>query len=279
MFYNVGGIGLFYTTNGSKMPTLLMHGGMGLDHTYFRPWLDPLANQMQLIYYDHRGNGQSTHIADFTGIDHKTWADDADALRRHLGHDKIVLLGHSCGGFVAMEYARRYGRHLAGLILCCTSPAMDYPDVIKVNAKARSTPEQLQVIGRLFTTPLTSNEEYQQGFHTLLSLYFKSYNPAIGAAIINSIKFNYHAYNNTAAVLFPSFNSLGWLNQIRVPTLIIGGKYDWIMPPAQGAERLHAGIPNSELLILENSGHFPFVEERERFSAAVLDWANRLKGL
>ena len=76
--------------------------------------------------------------------------------------------------------------------------------------------------------------------------------------------------------MLPSFNSLGRLHEIAVPTLIISGKEDWIMPPAQGAERLHAGIPNSELVIFENSGHFPFVEEQERFTKLVSEWVGGL---
>ena len=268
---------LYYSLKGDGTPFMLMHGGMGFDHTYFRPWLDPLADRVTLIYYDHRGNGRSTLLADFKSIDHKTWADDADALRTLLGHEKMILMGHSCGGFVAMEYAIRHGKHLAGLVLCCTAPAMDYPEVIMANAQAKATPEQLQVIGRMFTTPMTSTDEFQQGLHTLLPLYFKSYNPVTGAATINSIHYNYHAYNHTSAVLFPSFNSLDWLNQIHVPTLIIGGKEDWIMPPAQGAERLHAGISNSKLVIFENSGHFPFIEEQGRFNKIVSDWVGGLK--
>ena len=46
-----------------------------------------------------------------------TWADEADALRASLGHERIILLGHSFGGFIAQEYALRHGEHLDGLIL------------------------------------------------------------------------------------------------------------------------------------------------------------------
>jgi len=267
---------LFYEVKGAGTPLMLMHGGMGFDHTYFGPWLDPLSDRMELIYYDHRGNGRSNPLDDFTGITPATWADDADRLRKYLGHEKIVLFGHSCGAFVAQEYARRYGKNLRGLILCSATPTMDYPRVIMANAQARATPEQLQVLGRMFTTPLTNNYEFQQSFHAILSLYFKSYDSAIGDRIIKTIQYNYHAYNNTAAVIFQTFNSLAWLKEIAVPTLIISGREDWIMPPAQGAERLHAAIPNSELAIFENSGHFPFVEEQGLFNKVIAEWVGKL---
>ena len=276
MLVSINGTDLFYELQGAGRPLMFMHGGMGFDHTYFRPWLDPLSDRMELIYYDHRGNGRSTLADDFTGISPATWADDADSLRRHLGHEKIVLFGHSCGAFVAQEYARKYGRNLAGLVLCAAMPAMDYPAVIMANAQARATPEQLEVVGRMFTNPLTSNDEFQNALHTLLSLYFKNYDPVIGDRVIKAIHYNYHSYNNTSAVLFPTFNSLGWLHEIRVPTLILGGREDWITPPAQGAERFHAAIPNSELVIFENSGHFPFIEEQARFNTVMSEWIGGL---
>lgn len=52
-------------------PTLLvMHGGLGLDHTYLRPWLDPLADDLRVVYYDHRGNGRSERPESLEGVDH-----------------------------------------------------------------------------------------------------------------------------------------------------------------------------------------------------------------
>ncbi len=91
MDLQIGNDSLFYTTVGSGTPMVLMHGGLGFDHTYFRPWLDPLAEQMELVFYDHRGHGRSSPIADWQGVDHARLAADADALRAHLGHDQIFL--------------------------------------------------------------------------------------------------------------------------------------------------------------------------------------------
>ena len=277
MITRINNTELYYYTQGTGMPLMLMHGGMGLDHTCFRPWLDPLAERMQLIYYDHRGNGRSARLTDFTGIDHTTWADDADKLRMHLGHDKIVLLGHSCGGFVAMEYALRYGKHLAGLILCCTTPAMDYPNIMMANAQRRSMPEQLPFVIKAFTEPFTSDKEMQTLYEKIFFLYFKSYEPQLAARITEAIQYNHHAFNYCVSTWFSAFSSLNRLGRITVPTLVIGGREDWIMPPAQGAERLHAALPHTKLVIFENSGHMPFIEEHALFIETVAGWIDRLE--
>jgi proline iminopeptidase len=277
MFADLNGVQLYYDVQGAGPPLMLMHGGLGFDHSYFRPWLGPLSEQMQLVYYDHRGNGRSTPLQDFNGIDHATWADDADALRRHLGHDKIFLLGHSCGGFVALEYALRYNRHLAGLILCCTTPAMDYPEIVMTNAQAKATSEQLPVVAQMFSTPLVSDDDFRNGLMSIFSLYFKHYNSSIGEGIVNAMHLNYRALNYALSTWFPSVNFLPRLHEISVPTVIIGGREDWIMPPAQGAARLHAGIRKSQMVIFEESGHCPFVEERDRFNKVISDWIVGLK--
>src|SRR5258708_40322498 len=100
----INGNEVFYTTNGQGRPMLLMHGGSGLDHTYFRPWLDTLSNQVQLIYYDQLGQGLSTRPESYEGISMSTWADEAAALVASLGFDRIILLGHSFVGFITQHY-------------------------------------------------------------------------------------------------------------------------------------------------------------------------------
>ena len=82
---------------------------MGLDHTYLRPALDPLADRLQLVYYDHRGNGRSGRPRMDT-LTMEQLADDANALARRLGFDRLLVFGASYGGFVAQELAVRHPR-------------------------------------------------------------------------------------------------------------------------------------------------------------------------
>jgi proline iminopeptidase len=272
----INGTHLFYTTLGQGRPILTMHGGLGFDHTQFRPWLDPLGDQATLIFYDQRGQGQSDRLDSFEGVTHETLVDDADALRAQLGYERVILLGHSYGGFLAQDYALRHGDHLAGLILVDTAPVVNYPDVIVGNAQARGTPAQFQAAVQGLSAPAASDEEFRQIWKTILPLYFHKYDPAIGAAMDAQTRYTAAAYNQGSAHGLPAFNTLPRLDEITVPTLVLGGRYDWITPPEYGAERLRAGIPNSELVIFEESGHYPFIEEPEKFQAAVTAWLARL---
>ncbi|MEO8954248.1 MAG: alpha/beta fold hydrolase [Ktedonobacteraceae bacterium] len=267
---------VFYTTQGHGRPMLLMHGGSGLDHTYFRPWLDTLSEQVQLIYYDQFGQGRSTRPENFDDISMETWIDEADALRAALGHDKMILLGHSYGGFIAQEYALRYGEHLDGLILCDTAPVIDYFDVVMANANARGTSEQVAALVAGLSAPVADDASWRKLWVTILPLYFNTLDPKVAAALDEATVYSAGAYNQGMGKLLPTFNVLARLGEITVPTLVMVGKDDWITPPAQAAERLHAGLPNSQLVRFEDSGHFPFIEENEKFVATVRDWISKL---
>jgi proline iminopeptidase len=89
-FARVNGTSLFYTTVGRGLPCLVMHGGLGLDLTCLCPHLDPLGDILQLVYYDHRGNGRSGRPPRET-MTHAQFAADADALAQHLGYNRVAV--------------------------------------------------------------------------------------------------------------------------------------------------------------------------------------------
>ena len=60
-----------------------------------------------------------------------------------------------------------------------------------------------------------------------------------------------------------------------MPTLVISGRDDWVTPPTQGGKRIHDAIPNSQLVIFEQSGHWPFIEEKAYFRQVLTDWLDQ----
>ncbi len=276
MYASVNGTRLYFRTRGQGTPMLMMHGGPGLDHTYFLPWFDALCSEMELIYYDHRWNGRSGRPENAAGTSHDTWIDDADALRARLGHDRIILFGHSYGGALALEYALKYGDRLSGLVLCCTAPAFDYLDAVLENAMARGTPEQLSALQAVLSGTVEGDAEWREKWMTYLPLYFKRYDPAVGAAMDRETVYSIAAQNNETLNRLPSFNVLDRLGAITTPTLIISGREDLITPPAHTGERIHTALPNSKWVVFEESGHFPFIEETGPFMQTLLDWISGL---
>ncbi len=272
---------LYFESVGVGTPMLLMHGGLGLDHTYFRPFLDPLAESVELIFYDHRGHGRSAALETWGDVDHAMLVDDADALRERLGHEEIVVFGHSYGGFLAQEYALSHGDRLAGLVLCSTAPALDYVGEIRemvANAGVAAPEEQLATAELVFSgAGAQSDADFRREWCTILPLYFAAPDADVLARLDASTTYRAAAWTRAATDLLPAFNVADRLHEVDVPTLVIGGRHDWITPPAQ-ADRLSSLLPRSEVVILDRSGHFPFIEERDRFVTAVRDWLDRLPG-
>lgn len=255
------GASLYVETQGTGRPVLVIHGGLGLDHTYFQPWLDPLAQQFQLVYPDLRGNGRPAPVAE-SDYTHEKMIDDLDALRNTLGFKQWIVIGHSYGGFIAQLYAIKYPDTVSQLVLLDTSPAsaLGNADGAQLVAK-KITPEQTAALGKLAT--VTDDNEWAQIWHTILPLYF--YNADVGAAFIASDKTTYRATGISWAAknLTPTYDTRPFLGQLAMPTLVGVGRYDWITT-VRKSEVIYKLIPGSELVIFEQSGHFTFVEEQNK---------------
>jgi proline iminopeptidase len=267
-----GAHGLFTVAVGSGPPVLVMHGGMGLDHRHFRPWLDALGASATLIYYDHRGNGQSADPDDWETFGLDQWTADADAVRASAGARTIFVLGHSCAVLLALEYARRFPRRVAGLILCGGAPTYDYGDKIFAAAERRATPEQLAILAALFTAPEFDDETFKAHYLSILPLYFHRFPAEYGEHVSRNVRFSARAFLHGRAKLVAGSDCRPWLPTISAPALVIGCRHDFIAPPEEGAERLAGGLPRAALEVFEESGHFPFVEEPARFSQVVGAW-------
>jgi len=260
---------LFYVEVGEGLPCLVMHGGLGGDHSSLHPWLDPLGDVMRLVYYDHRGNGRSGRPRS-ESITFEQLCADADALREHLGFEEIAVLGYSFGGFVALEYALRYPERISHLILLDTAPTFDYEEEIEANARRKgATQEQLEALD----ASAEDEGESWRLWKVIEPLYFCTFDADLAERVMGKTVISVEAADAGDAIIE------GWdltprLGEISAPTLILVGRDDFVCPPSQ-AKIMHEGIPNSQLAIFENSGHFTHVEEPEAFFDAVRGWLRR----
>ena len=273
MLANVNGTTLYYELLGDGPPLMLMHGGLGFDHSYFRPWVDPLAKDFTLILYDHRGNGRSERPPDLEDVFYSTWADDAEALRKHLAIDRMTLLGQSHGGAIALHYALRHQQHLDGLILVNAYAAWDYLDVLLDNARKRGTPDEVAAIETRFFTHLANDEELADLAAAVGGLYFHDRDCEGAKQFGINTHFSAAAYNRSVIDIHAQHNVVDRLGEIAVPTLVLCGSDDFITPYEQCSARIHWGVPGSKLVMFERSGHMVFVEEQEKFLAVVREFA------
>lgn len=281
MYIEVNGARLFVDIDGAQSvpqgPTMVerpvlfvLHGGPGADHSYFKPWLDPLRDVAQLVYVDHRGNGRSERTGPAT-YTIAQMADDLEALRSLLGYGRIQMLGHSFGGMVALTYATRHPRSLESLIPCTTAASYEFRAEAWEIAAAKATPEQMEKLPRLFDGVIETDAEHDEWWRVCLPLYFHHADDATCAEILGREHPQLEVVNHMMAAEIPKYDVVSQLPDVAVPTLAISGRHDWVTPVSQG-EVIAKGIPGARLEVFEDSGHFPFIEEQHRFLQVLGDF-------
>ena len=288
MYAHINGTRLFFDVEGAglvpdgpvmkeKPVCFVLHGGPGGDHTGFKPALSPLAETMQLVYIDNRGSGRSAKGPQSTyTLDNNV--EDIEALRKHLGLEKIVLLGQSYGGMVAMEYARRHQENLRGLILVVTAPSYAYIEKAKEIVKEKGTKEQQEMAQILWEGAFVSDEQQLQYYDVMEPLYSYTYTDtpeARQASEHAKMRANrcHEALNEGFGGFMRQFDVTSSLSSFAIPTLIIGGRHDWITP-IEASLFMHEQIPNSKLVIFENSSHKVLKDEYEKFLETVQEFVS-----
>jgi proline iminopeptidase len=258
---------LFVKVMGQGYPLVLMHGGPSLDHTTLLP-LEPLADQYTLVFYDHRCNGHSEG-ADVTSMTMDNLTADADALRQALGYDQWAVLGHSFGGNVALEYALRYPQSLSRLILMdtCGDQWWANHNAPELLAKRGYSADTVEAARRFYNGQVTL-EEYLPTVMKFIGAYsFHSsilYNPSLMTLALK-MGFGPPMKLRPEAFIFGYQMLQGWtvmdrLSEIKVPTLVTAGRYDFLFPPEHQAI-LADRIPNACLELIEAAGHNPQMEQ------------------
>ena len=111
-------------------------------------------------------------------------------------------------------------------------------------------------------------------FEVIMPLYFHKFDATLAERLFAHTIFSAFA-GASNEVSIPTYNVIPQLGQIQTPTLILAGRDDFICPLSQ-AEIMHQGIPHSEIVIFEHSGHLPHVEESETFVSTVRSWFTRI---
>ena len=272
IYFDIEGAGL--VPDGDRMrdkpPAFLIHGGPGGDHTGFKPGMSPLAEHMQLVYFDHRGQGRSAH-GDPERYTLDENVEDMEALRRHLGGAPIVSIGTSYGGMVAMAHAIRYPEAISHLILVVTAAHGGFIARAEQIMRERASPEQQTAAATLWAGGFTSAQQLRQYYEVMGPLYSRRYDPVAAEA-------GRRRGSNSPEPLNRAFGPGGFLRSydvrpglpgITAPTLILAGRHDWICPP-EFSEEIHRLIPGSILRVFEDSSHSIRADEPEALLASIV---------
>ncbi|MET7685891.1 alpha/beta hydrolase [Streptomyces sp. NPDC005423] len=269
---SVDGVRMNYHTAGSG-PVLVAHpGGPGFDYAYLRS--PELEKHFTVVYPEPVGTGASDRPAAY-GLD--TYVRFLAALIDHLGEERVHLLGHSHGGFVAQRYALEHPDRLAGLILYHTSPVADpewwaaamaglnaYPGLYPDRPEAAGVPAAFQnALGA------ADDEQVSARLREALPVYFADFwaRREEFADFLADVRICAEAATAPDAEPFDVRDRLG---EITAPTVVISGRRDFICGP-RWSVMLRDGIPGARLTVLEHSGHFGHVEQPAQFVRAITD--------
>ena len=271
IYFDVEGAGLVPDgpTLRERPVAMIVHGGPGGDHSGFKPAFSPLATHMQLVYFDHRGQGRSARgDPELYTLDENV--EDMEALRRHLGLGPVVSIGTSYGGMVAMAHAARYPQAVSRLVLAVTAAHGGFIERARAILAERATPDQRRVCQRLWDGSFETSEQLAEYYDVMGPLYARRHDPVAAAATRGRVA---HAPEPLNRAFGPGgtlrrMDLRPELGRITAPTLVLAGRHDWICAPEFSAE-IAALVPGARLEVFEDSSHSLRVDEPERLIEAI----------
>lgn len=281
-FIPVTGGKIYYQTFGAGEPMIVLHGGPGLDQSYLMPQMLELAKDNKVTFYDQRGSGKSLDFKlSADTVNFPIFVADLEAVRKHLGYKKFVLVGHSWGGWLAMQYSIKYPQHVAAMILIDSAPVNSLGMKIFLNEANKRLEPQNQKIKQIEQSDQFKEfapQAVAEYYKTIFSVYF--YDPKkLDQLTLHFSPGSAKDGLEVAKLLGPEFSAdydlIADLQKLNIPTLIVHGEYDVV--PLETAKDSNKAIPNSKLVVVTESDHFPYIEQPQQTFAAIHDFLKSLQ--
>ena len=264
MYIKINGFGINYITEGShtNLPVVLIHG-FPFNKEMWNPQIDVLKKDYFVIAYDVRGHGQSDVGNGQYTIEY--CVDDLIGLLDTLKITKVVLVGLSMGGYIALRATERNPDRIKGLVLCDTKSESDNNE-----AKIRRAQQAKSV-------KIYGSQKFANTFiPTIVCENTLKRKPEIVKFIHTMID-----DNSTIAVagmliaLAARTDTTSSLNKINVPTLLIVGEHD-ALTTTSGMTSMKEKIPNSDMHEISNAAHISNLENPEEFNRHLLDFLKKI---
>jgi proline iminopeptidase len=248
---------------GDGPPVVLLHPGPGLDGSVFLPGATALVDAgFRALLVDLPGSGRSP-AADWT------LAGQAEAVEDfavELGLEEWTLVGHSYGGYVAMQHVVDYGT-ASRYVASCTDAEEEPPPGVSDDRWDDMPAEVAAAFER--EASVTTPEECREVWRDQLPWF--TVDPAAAEPMLDRVLFQPEAHHEHD---MGELHALDALASLDAPVLAIAGAHDRAQP-ALLAERIARTAPRGELVVIDGTGHFPFAESPDRYWPALIDWLRR----
>ena len=256
--------------SGESVPLLTLHGGPGGGHDYLEP-LNALASERPIVFFDQLGCGKSDTPDDVSLWRIDRFVDEVTAVRDALGLHRIHLLGHSWGGWLAIEYMLGAPSGVVSLTLASTSASI--PQFVhEAGTLISELPREMaETMRRLEAKGDFENPEFEAGMMEFYKRHLCRLDPWPDPIMrsLENLDGNivYETMNGptefTVIGNMKDWNRIEKLSEIVAPTLITCGRYDELTPAC--SRTLRQGIMNSRMHVFERSAHMAHLEETESY--------------
>ena len=267
-FTTSDGVDIRYETVGHGPRVYALQGGPANDYRYLEEDLAALTSDFEIVFHDYRGSGESASAPPDTYTLQK-FADDLDELRGALGDERIRVLGHSMGGFIAQLYALQHADRCDCVVLAGTSPTSVprkiFPPTLRALGWARTT----KMAARALWWPVAygwrpKSQEARRRAYAIWSTMQEG-RPEVRADVTaREVRLGLPMDNDNIRPLqrtFSSHDMVDRLGEIKCPALVLYGSRDAMMVAA--AKWFSTGLPNATVCCLPDIGHELFFEAGE----------------
>ncbi len=279
-FVNVLGFRLFFRTVGAPTAgtVLCLHGGPGATHDYLAPLTDLAEEGYQVVLFDLLGCGRSELPADhglFT-LEHNV--EEVEGIRAGLHLGRVHLVGSSYGGLLALAYALRYPEHLRSLVTVGGLASVPFA-AQEMGRLKRTLPPSVQ---GTFAKYEERGEFQAPEYLEAVEMFYRQFVCRLDpwpAEVRHSFEMTgqrpvYATMNGpnefTITGNIRDIDISGQLGSLRVPTLVLGGRFDEVTPRV--AQQIADGVPGARWVEFAESSHLPFWEERSHFRTVVTEF-------
>jgi len=271
----VGGTKLKYVVEGRGQTCLVI----GSSIYYPRTFSQELRNHLKMFFVDMPWFAEEYVPVDPREYTIQSTADDIETIRSSLGLDRVLLMGHSIHGTIAFEYARRYPDYVTGVILIGSpnifgNEAYDLAtrDFWKTATNKRIQKQRRNWEELAAQPPLSGGDITIGNYIAMAPKYW--YDPDYDARWLwKGMTVNQDLIEHLYGTIFADYNMFGSEKRVPVPSLVILGKYDYVVPFPIWQDL--DSITDLTLKLFEKSGHTPQLEEPGMFNAVVLEWLEK----
>lgn len=267
-----------YSFGSGAETLLLLNGGPGLPCDYLREAHSCLIDKgYRVVAFDQLGTGAADRPTGPALWTIQRYVEETETVRAALGLGKVHLLGHSWGGWLAIDYALTYPQALKSLILADT--VADMPHLVSELEKLRAAlgPETVAMMQKHEAAGTFDHPEYQAAI-TLLNYRHVCRLPHWPAPVLRSLNdWNmgpYMTMQGPNEFLYTGnlkdWNRIPDLPKITVPTLVVVGERDELTPAC--AMKMRNALPDARINVVANASHMPFYENPQGYYPPLLDF-------